>query len=275
MSETGNQKSKGEEQNFSDKFKDYFRNLIDFSSYETKTIIFMIILVILVGISLYLVYILLFVDNTILYRIVVDYFITPIYNIGIWGIFLFILIMGLQGLLIPIPSEIVLLASGMIWGLWGGGIMGIIGSVAAGVLCFYISRKGGRPLAEKFVGENAINMADEFIHRYGIGAILVARFLPFIAFDPISYASGIVDLDSKKYTFATFIGSIPRAFFYSFLGASLNIELPINFSELPLSEIEAQAATFNLILVIIAVVLGVMFLAYYLVNIYWKSKLDE
>lgn len=275
MSETGNQKSKEEEQTFSDKFKDYIRNLIDFSSYDTKTIIFMIIMAILLVISLYLVYILLFVDNTILYRIVVDYFVTPIYNIGIWGIFLFILIMAIQGLLVPIPSEIVLLASGMIWGFWGGGIMGIIGSVAAGVLCFYISRKGGRPLAEKFVGETAIDMADEFIHRYGIGAILVARFLPFIAFDPISYASGIVDLDSKKYTFATFIGSIPRAFFYSFLGASLNIELPINFSELPLSEIEAQAAIFNLILVIIAVVLGVMFLAYYLVNIYWKNKLEE
>ncbi|MBD3197855.1 MAG: hypothetical protein GF317_22580 [Candidatus Lokiarchaeota archaeon] len=264
---------KNQKKSFSDKIKAYFRNLVDFSNYDKKTIVFIIIMIILLGISLYLVYILLFVDETILYRIVVEWFVNPIYNLGVFGIFLFIGVMALQGLIIPIPSEIVLLATGMIWGWILGGIMGIIGSIAAGVLCFYISRKGGRPLAEKLVGETAIHMADNFIHKYGIGAILVARFLPFIAFDPISYASGLVDMDVKKYTFGTTVGSIPRAFFYSVLGASLGIVPPINFSELPLDQVEAQAATFNLILIIIAIVLFIMFLGYYLVNLYWKKKL--
>ena len=49
--------------------------------------------------------------------------------------------MAIQGLLVPIPSEIVLLAAGMIWGFWIGGIMGIIGSLAAGILCFYIRNR--------------------------------------------------------------------------------------------------------------------------------------
>ncbi len=52
--------------------------------------------------------------------------------LGFWGIFLFIGIMAIQGLIIPIPSEIVLLSTGMIWGILWGGIMGIIGSMAAG-----------------------------------------------------------------------------------------------------------------------------------------------
>jgi len=275
MNEKQERDSSEEKRTFSVKIKEYFKNLVDFSSYDAKTIIYMIFILILVGISLYLVYILLFVDSTILYRLVIDWFVNPIYSIGIWGVFLFVVVMGLQGLIIPIPSEIVLLATGMIWGLWIGGIMGIIGSLAAGVLCYYISRRGGRPLAEKLVGETAINMADQFIHKYGLGAILIARFLPFIAFDPISYASGIVDLDSKKYTLATFIGSIPRAFFYSVLGASFGLELPIDFSSLPLSEIEAQAASFNFILIIIAIVLGVIFITYYITSKYWSKKLKN
>ncbi|TFF99465.1 MAG: TVP38/TMEM64 family protein [Promethearchaeota archaeon] len=269
------QNNADQKDSLADKIKAYFKNLVDFSSYDTKTILFMLLMLILVGISLYLVYILLFVDSTILYRIVVEWFVKPIYDLGFWGIFLFIGIMGIQGLLVPIPSEIVLLSTGMIWGWFWGGIFGIIGSVAAGVLCYYISRQGGRPLAEKFVGETAIDMADTFIHKYGTGAILFARFLPFIAFDPISYASGIVDLDVKKYTLATFVGSIPRAFFYSFLGSTLGINpATIDFASLPLAQVEQQSAFFNSVLIIIAIVLLAIFAAYYLTSWYWKRKMS-
>ncbi|NVM34569.1 MAG: VTT domain-containing protein [Candidatus Lokiarchaeota archaeon] len=180
--------------------------------------------------------------------------------------------MAIQGLIVPLPSEIVLLATGMIWGLVVGGIMGVIGSIAAGILCYYISKRGGRPLVEKFIGEKAINLADDFIHKYGTGAILIARFLPFIAFDPISYASGLVDMDIKKYAIGTLIGSIPRAFFYSWLGFSLGIRPPINFSDLPIDVINAQSEFFNNILLIILVVLAIMFLAYYLLAKRYEKK---
>ncbi|UCC21311.1 MAG: VTT domain-containing protein [Promethearchaeota archaeon] len=180
--------------------------------------------------------------------------------------------MGLQGLIVPLPSEIVLLATGMIWGLILGGFMGVIGSMAAALLCFYISKRGGRPLAQKFVGEKAINLADDFIHKYGTGAILVARFLPFIAFDPISYASGLVDMDIKRYSLGTLIGSFPRAFFFSWLGASLGIVPPIDFASLPIDVIDAQSAFFNNILLIILAVLVVMFLVYYLLTKRYVKK---
>ena len=160
----------------------------------------------------------------------------------------------------------------MIWGLALGGFMGVIGSMAAALLCFYISKKGGRPLAEKFVGEKAINLADGFIHKYGTAAILITRFLPFIAFDPISYAAGLVDMDIKKYSLGTLIGSFPRAFFYSWLGAILGIRPPINFADLDLSVINAQSEVFNLILLVILGVMALMFIAYYLAAKYLAKK---
>jgi len=202
----------------------------------------------------------------------VDWFVNPIYYLGFLGILLFIIIMAIQGLLVPIPSEIVLLATGIIWGIVGGGIMGIVGSMAAALLCFYISKKGGRPLVKKFVGEKAIDLADNFIHKYGMGAIIVARFLPFIAFDPISYASGLVDMDVKKYSLGTFIGSIPRAFFYSWLGSILGITPPVDWETLPTEVIEAQSAFFNNVLLIILAILVVMFVAYYITSRYYGKK---
>jgi len=257
------------------KLKEYFKNLLDFSNYDAKTIFYMIVFLFLFVISVYLLYYIYFVDQTFLYILVIEWFVNPIIRLGIWGYFLFILVMAIQGLLVPIPSELVLLASGMIWGFWIGGIMGLIGSMAAGLLCYYIAYKGGRPLAEKFVGESALNMADHFIEKYGTGAIFIARLLPFIAFDPISYISGVLKYPIKKYTLATFIGSIPRAFFYAFLGAALMSNKPgepINLSEIPFEKIEAQAALFNNILLIVMGVLVIIFVAYYVFSIYWEKK---
>ena len=272
MNETQNIKLEKEKESFSIKLKKYFKNLFDFSKYTKKTILYIAFFIVLFVVSLGLLYYMYFVDEIFLYQLVVEWFINPIFLLGFMGIFLFIAIMAIQGLLVPIPSEIVLLATGMIWGWFMGGIMGIIGSMAAGLLCFYISKKGGRPLAEKFVGESALKMADDLIQKYGTGAIIVARFLPFVAFDPISYASGLVDMDVKKYSLGTLIGSIPRAFFYSWLGASLGINPPIIFSELPMSQIEIQAAFFNDVLLIILSVLVVMFAAYYIISKYWEKK---
>lgn len=267
-------KEKGQ---FSSRIKNYLKNLLDFSNFDKKTILYIILFIFLIGISVVLLYYIYFVDETFLYRLVVEWFVNPIYLLGIFGILLFIIIMAIQGLLVPIPSEIVLLATGMIWGLIGGGIMGIIGSMGAALLCFYISKKGGRPLAKKFVGENAIELADNFIRKYGMGAIIIARFLPIVAFDPISYASGLVDIDIKKYTIGTFIGSIPRAFFYSWLGSALGIPTPpIDFDDLPLETIKAQAAFFNNVLLIILAILAGMFVAYYILSkSYEKKKLKS
>ncbi|MCK4687107.1 MAG: VTT domain-containing protein [Candidatus Lokiarchaeota archaeon] len=265
-----------EKQPFSARLKSYFKNLIKFSQYDTKTIIYITIFIFLFAISLFLLYYIFFIDETILYKFVVNYFVNPIYKLQVIGIFLFIAIMAFQGLIVPIPSEVVLLATGMIWDVFLGGIMGIIGSMAAGLLCFYISKKGGRPLAEKFVGEKAINIADEFIKKHGIKAIIITRFIPFIPFDVISYTSGLVDIDIKKYSIGTLIGSIFRAFFYALLGSlffsKYNLSLPIDFDTLPLGVIQEQSIYFNTILLIILGVLVLMFILYYVLIKYLEKK---
>jgi len=276
MEKRENENKYKEKQPFSVRSKNYFKNLINFSQYDTKTIIYIIIFIFLLAISLFLLYYIFFIDETILYKFVVNYFVNPVYKLQVIGIILFIIIMAFQGLIVPIPSEVVLLAAGMIWGIYLGGVMGIIGSMAAGILCFYISRKGGRPLAEKFVGEKGINIADDFIKKHGTKAIIVTRFIPFIPFDVISYTSGLVDIDIKKYSIGTLIGSIFRAFFYSTLGALFfiryDLSLPIDFDTLPLGAIQEQSIYFNIILLIILGVLVVMVILYYFLIKYLEKK---
>ena len=249
---------------FSSKLKKYIKNLFNFSEYSAKTILYIIVFVALIVFSIIILYYNYFVDTTFVYTIVAEWFVNPIYELQFWGIFLFIGIMAIQGLLVPIPSEVVLLSTGMTWGWFFGGIMGIIGSMAASLLCFYISRKGGRPLAKKFVGESGLDMADNLIKKYGITAIIISRFIPFISFDVISYASGLVDIDVKKYSIGTFIGSIFRAFFYSIWGALLGFTPPIDISDVEL--IKAQSSVFNVILLVVLAILFVMFALFYIIS---------
>ena len=259
-----------DEKPFSSKLKMYIKNLFDFSQYDKKTILYVVIFMFLLVFSIIILIYNYVFNPTFLLWIVAEFFVNPVYNLGIMGIILFLIIMAIQGLIVPLPSEIVLLATGIIWGWFLGGLFGIVGSMLAGILCFYISRKGGRPLVEKFVGSKTLNLADDLIKKYGIWTIIISRFIPFISFDVISYASGLVDIDFKKYTIGTFLGSTFRAFFYSVVGSLLGIMPPIDVNDA--HALETQAGVFNVWLLIILGVLVLMFLAYYLSNRYLEKK---
>ena len=103
--------------------------------------------------------------------------------------------------------------------------------------------------------------------------IIISRFIPFISFDVISYASGLVDIDVKTYSVGTLIGSIFRAFFYSIWGALLGFNPPIDTTDVGL--IEAQADVFNWILLIVLGILIIMFLAYYFTAKFYEKKKNK
>ncbi|GAH59695.1 unnamed protein product, partial [marine sediment metagenome] len=79
-----------EKQTFSTKLKKYFKNLIDFSQIDKKTILYIVIFIFLVVISVFLLYWNYFVDTTFIYVIIADWFVNPIHDLEIIGIFLFI-----------------------------------------------------------------------------------------------------------------------------------------------------------------------------------------
>ena len=98
-----------EKKSFFIKFKVYIKNLFDFSYYSVKTLIFIIIFVVLTIISLWLLWFIYFGGGeTFLLTFVVESLINPLFRLGVLGILIFIVIMAIQGLLIPIPSEIIL-----------------------------------------------------------------------------------------------------------------------------------------------------------------------
>ena len=104
---------------------------------------------------------------------------------------------------------------------------------------------------------------------------MVGRAVPVIMFDPISYAAGLVKVKDWQYFLATFIGSIPRAIIYAYLGIQLiGGGDPQSILTMDPAEIELAAKQFNLYFWIIFGVLVFMFVLsnviYYVKK--WKEK---
>jgi len=134
------------------------------------------------------------------------------------GLPLLFFAMILQALVIPIPSELILICGGAAFGLLSGWLVGAVGSVVAALIGFYISRKGGRSVAIRLVGDKGIEFADNWFSRWGAWAVLLGRIAPFIPFDVISYSAGLTQMKFRSFIVPTVIGTLPRALFYAFLG---------------------------------------------------------
>lgn len=128
------------------------------------------------------------------------------------------LVMILQTLIAPIPSEALLLFAGAVMPLYDVLIFGGVGLIVGSIIAFYIAKRGGRPVVVKIIGEKWTRTMDDWVSRNGTKAILFTRVVPVIPFDLVSYVSGITPIKFHNYVIATIIGAIPRIIFLAYVG---------------------------------------------------------
>lgn len=142
-------------------------------------------------------------------------------SFGIWAPLISILLMMFQSIAAPLPAFIITFANAWLFGWAFGALISWTGAMMGAVLCFYISKFYGRPVAQKIVGKKALDMTDRFFDKYGKYAILIARLLPFVSFDAISYAAGLTEMSFWSFFWATGVGQLPATIVYSLLGQNI------------------------------------------------------
>ncbi|OPY15257.1 MAG: TVP38/TMEM64 family inner membrane protein YdjZ [Syntrophus sp. PtaB.Bin075] len=141
-------------------------------------------------------------------------------SFGPWAPVTSALLMIFQSVIAPLPAFVITFTNGLVFGAWWGSLLSWSSAMAGAVLCFYLSRVFGRPLVEKLAGAHSLELADKFFEKYGKHAIVVARLLPFVPFDPISYGAGLTSMSFRGFFLATGIGQLPATIIYSYLGQS-------------------------------------------------------
>ncbi len=144
-----------------------------------------------------------------------------ILSFGIWAPIVSFLLMVLQSLLAPLPAFIITFANAGLFGWVKGAILSWSSAMAGAALCYAIARLYGRSVVEKFSTRQSLKEIDVFFEKYGKWAVLIARLLPFISFDIVSYAAGLTAMGFWEFFWATGLGQLPATLVYSYVGDML------------------------------------------------------
>lgn len=131
------------------------------------------------------------------------------------------LLMILQSIAAPLPAFLITFANANLFGWVRGAVLSWSSAMAGAAVCFYIARILGRDAAERLTSRAGLQQIDRFFEKHGRLSILIARLLPFISFDIVSYAAGLTSISFGSFFVATGIGQLPATIIYSYVGGML------------------------------------------------------
>ena len=120
--------------------------------------------------------------------------------------------------LLPVPSSLVMVAHGALFGVLIGTLLSLLGSVGAALFGFAIGRRGGR-LLERIVTPEERARADKMLARWGALAIVITRPVPILA-ETVAIMTGTSSIGWARMALASFAGSLPPALLYALTGAA-------------------------------------------------------
>lgn len=121
--------------------------------------------------------------------------------------------------LLPVPSSLVMVAHGALFGIVAGTLLSLAGSLGAALVGFAIGRRGGR-FMERIVPAHERAKANYLLERWGSLAIIVTRPVPVLA-ETVTIIAGASSLTWTKLMSASVFGSLTPAFLYALTGAAV------------------------------------------------------
>ena len=112
-------------------------------------------------------------------------------SIGTWGYLVIIIYTVFSHVFAPISGSPAVFLAVTLYGLNTGVFLLYIASLVSSTINFWISRRYGRGLVVKFVGEKSMKEIDELVAVQGKQMLLVSRLFGFSIFEFISYAAGL------------------------------------------------------------------------------------
>ena len=152
------------------------------------------------------------------------------------GLLAVVLGVVIETIIVPLPSPLILMTAGyvliphgsllsIVWAaIWISIIAGMAQTIGSYML-YYIGYYGGKPVIVKFEKFHGVSWKDikKFQRKFSKKrkeeyTLFLLRALPIMPLSVISGVVGIMKMDFKKYTIATFLGVIPRNFVLALIG---------------------------------------------------------
>jgi membrane protein DedA with SNARE-associated domain len=144
-----------------------------------------------------------------------------------WGYLGIVVMMAIESANIPLPSEAIMPAAGILvqqgkMNLHVAALSGALGCLVGSVPSYLLGRYGGRPFLQKYgkwllLREEDMQIAEEWVGKYGNIAFLVCRMLPVVR-TFISFPAGVLKANFSIFCLFTFAGSLIWCYFLAYVG---------------------------------------------------------
>ncbi len=122
----------------------------------------------------------------------------------------------------PIPAEAPAVLNGMLFGTAFGSLITWAGALTGAQISFELSRRLGRPAAERLIRPALLERADATVMKAGWWGLLAARFVPLIAFTALNWGAGLTPIPRWRFVWTTAVGIIPGAILFTASGTGLS-----------------------------------------------------
>ena len=130
-----------------------------------------------------------------------------------------------------VPGPILAAGSGVLFGPVLGTFVTLFSAVGTACITSLIGRRAGRDSARALLGTDRADRLDDQVQRRGLWAVVGQRFVPGVSDALASYTFGAFGVPLWQMAVGAFIGSAPRAFVYTALGASIgDLSAPLAYT---------------------------------------------
>jgi len=129
---------------------------------------------------------------------------------------------------LPVPTFPLDVLAGRLFGPIFGTLYAVSGATLGAIVSFVLARWLGREFLERFL-KGHIGFCRQCSDKLLTKVVFLARLIPAISFDVVSYGAGLTNMSLSRFAIASFLGMLPLTFVYVSLGPLLSMRGPITW----------------------------------------------
>jgi len=120
-----------------------------------------------------------------------------------------------------LPSSVVTLAAGFLFGMLWGAVTASLGSVLGAAAAFFLARTVARPWIEPPLARHPHFLAfDRAIGSQGLKIVALVRLCSLFPYSLTSYLFGLTRVSLGRYLFGSWLGRLPATIAYAYVGST-------------------------------------------------------
>jgi membrane protein DedA with SNARE-associated domain len=151
-----------------------------------------------------------------------------------WGYLGIVAMMAIESANIPLPSEAIMPAAGILvqqqkMNMHVAAFAGALGCLIGSIPSYLLGLYGGRPFLQRhgrwlLLRDRDMALAESWVQRYGNGVFFICRMLPIVR-TFISFPAGVLRAPFTVFCLLTFLGSLIWCYFLIYMGIKFSENL--------------------------------------------------